>query len=278
MGRRTSGGARAEAQVIAALRSQLARDETLLTGVRITDPRDGDVEIDAIVLFPDLGAAVIEIKGGAVTLEEGRWTTGHGTFRRTIHPIAQARKGKHALRRYLDRQPDWQRPLLRSAWFVAMPQTEVVGDMGPEGHRDHLLGKGDMGTLASRMRDVLASSLNSDPMPSQGWGEDALALLLRSTASTPEPPRRRRVMGIAAAVMAVVVGGLMWWGFRDGEEAPPRQDYAPVSSECHPNYSPCIPMRDDLDCSEIRMAVTVTGADPYDLDRDGDGRACETYE
>jgi hypothetical protein len=47
---------------------------------------------------------------------------------------------------------------------------------------------------------------------------------------------------------------------------------------CEPGYSPCLPVAGDLDCSDIPAAkkpVRVSGSDPYRLDGDGDGLACE---
>jgi hypothetical protein len=48
---------------------------------------------------------------------------------------------------------------------------------------------------------------------------------------------------------------------------------------CQPGYSPCLPRRADLNCSDIPPAkrpVRVSGSDPYRLDGDGDGIACES--
>ena len=45
---------------------------------------------------------------------------------------------------------------------------------------------------------------------------------------------------------------------------------------CAPGYRPCLPIRRDLDCSQIDGPVYVTGADQYHLDGDGDGIACES--
>jgi beta-lactam-binding protein with PASTA domain len=54
------------------------------------------------------------------------------------------------------------------------------------------------------------------------------------------------------------------------------------SSNCTPSYSPCLPPAFDYDCRggsgngpKYAGPVRVTGSDPYDLDRDGDGKACE---
>jgi hypothetical protein len=49
-------------------------------------------------------------------------------------------------------------------------------------------------------------------------------------------------------------------------------------SGCQPGYSPCLPRVADLNCSDIpasKRPVRVTGSDPYRLDGDGDGVACE---
>jgi resuscitation-promoting factor RpfB len=54
------------------------------------------------------------------------------------------------------------------------------------------------------------------------------------------------------------------------------------SRNCTPGYIPCLPPASDYDCDggsgngpKYSGPVRVTGSDPYDLDRDGDGKACE---
>ena len=53
----------------------------------------------------------------------------------------------------------------------------------------------------------------------------------------------------------------------------------PPSGNCHPSYSPCLPIVGDLDCADIRAMgvapVRVLGSDPYRLDGDDDGYGCE---
>ena len=48
---------------------------------------------------------------------------------------------------------------------------------------------------------------------------------------------------------------------------------------CHPSYTPCLPVVDDLDCADVRALgvapVRVNGSDPYRLDGDNDGFGCE---
>ncbi|MEU7590032.1 G5 domain-containing protein [Micromonospora sp. NPDC049230] len=57
----------------------------------------------------------------------------------------------------------------------------------------------------------------------------------------------------------------------------------PQSSNCDPNYSGCVPIASDVDCAGgsgngpayVSGPIRVVGNDIYDLDRDGDGTACD---
>ncbi|MBM6405409.1 PASTA domain-containing protein [Phycicoccus sp. CSK15P-2] len=55
-----------------------------------------------------------------------------------------------------------------------------------------------------------------------------------------------------------------------------------LAASCTPGYDPCLPPASDYDCAggsgngpAYTGPVRVTGSDPYDLDRDGDGVACD---
>lgn len=59
---------------------------------------------------------------------------------------------------------------------------------------------------------------------------------------------------------------------------------AAAQQGCHPSYEgACVPIASDVDCAGgsgngpeyVRGPVYVVGPDEYDLDRDGDGVACE---
>jgi len=268
----------AEGTVLKVLESQARPGDVLLQGVRFTDPKNGDVEADFLVLMPGLGAAVIEVKGGLVTYAEGEWTLrgiSDPNYQRRIHPVDQARKAKHALRRYLDRQPEWNLGLVRSAWFVVMPETEVAGDFGPEGLQEHLLGSGQVGSLRDSMKAVLDRGLLTEPRPSPEAIEDAVSLLFRSEnisirhmgrpRSGSSRKRRNALIGAVGGVALVGALGLGVWSVNGGT----------VAEECSPHYEPCLPVTDDLNCSDLDYQVRVIGTDVYGLDRDGNGVGCE---
>ncbi|WP_433268066.1 hypothetical protein ACQPZF_03255 [Actinosynnema sp. CS-041913] len=66
-------------------------------------------------------------------------------------------------------------------------------------------------------------------------------------------------------------------------EAPPPPPPAKPQSGCDSNYSGCVPIASDVDCqggsgngpAYVAGPIRVIGTDIYDLDRNGDGIACE---
>ena len=293
--RGTAQSTGSEAQVRALIHSQLHSHEVLLEGIRFTDPRHGDVEADFLVLIPDLGIAVIEVKGGDVTLHNGQWRARYANVKRRIDPIDQARRAKHALRRYLDRQPEWTLGLVRSEWFVVLPYTTITNDMSTEARRDLLIGREDLADLLPNIRQTLGSTLMKDPHPDVEAMELALSLLLRnkdlrrngdlnhneedraqSLSDTPRPVWKRPVAWFGAvAGIALLVSGAILFATNTSQSGP---QFANSTGDCDPNYEPCIPLEEDLSCPDIKMAVTVIGTDIHGFDRDGDLIGCETYQ
>lgn len=174
--------------VVEALRAQLSDDDVILHGVRITDDQYGDVEIDVIVLMPDLGAAVIEVKGGYVQYRGGQFIQ-TGAQEREIDPVHQARKGLWSLQRYLERQPDWSRGPVRGTWLVAFPYTSVHADMGPQAPREVIVGQGDLDAAAAIAARRLADGHGGRP-PAHGWVDAALQALQNADADPVQVPAR----------------------------------------------------------------------------------------
>ena len=147
--------AESERLVWDSLRGGLRDIDVVLHGVRFTDAEHGEVEIDLLVLMPDCGAVVIEVKGGQVSYRDGGWkqTDAHGA--RTIDPTRQARNGVYSLKRYLENHPTWSRGHLRVGWLLALPYTHVIEGLGPEGRRDLLIGEQDLPEAAGLVYDRL---------------------------------------------------------------------------------------------------------------------------
>lgn len=206
---------KSERVVERALRAQMPANAVLLTNVRFTDGAYGDVEADALLFLPGHGIAVIEIKGGQVLYADGRWWVATRKGRRETRPIEQARRSKHALRSYALRQPEGPQVLPRVEWFVAMPFTEVTGDLGPEGRREQLIGRGDLASAVERITAALSASADASPVPSERDVHALLQLLHRPMAGTERASAARRrwraslIVGALLASLGAVEGLLL---------------------------------------------------------------------
>lgn len=164
------------------LRRVLRDEDVLLHGVRLTDPELGEVEIDLLVLLPDRGAVVIEVKGGVVTYAQGGFQQSGASDTHDIHPVRQARNGVYALRRFLQHQRTWSRGPLRSAWLLCFPFTDVAGSMGPEGHRDLIVDRREVPDLAGRAFDRMGDPAIDTKLPGAGWVDAVVDLLVHPVA------------------------------------------------------------------------------------------------
>jgi micrococcal nuclease len=94
------------------------------------------------------------------------------------------------------------------------------------------------------------------------------------------PPDVKYVDLLLAAQAAARDAGLGLWGDAANATPTPKADppAALIGGNCHPSYSPCLPIVADLDCADVRAMgkapVTVKGPDDYRLDGDGDGIGC----
>lgn len=150
--------------------AQAGDDWTILANVRLTDEKK-DWEFDLVVLMPDVGVVVAEVKGGSVSVEGGIWrvtTSREGT--RVIHPVDQARDGKHALWRYVATDPRWKgssRTRVRFGHTVITPRTTLHPDFAtPDCPRWMIHGKGDLDDLAGRLWDIASKQESGHRAPS----------------------------------------------------------------------------------------------------------------
>ncbi len=113
-----------------------------------------DAEADLVVLHPEHGLLVIEVKGGEPSRDaEGRWYAGSRRLERS--PFAQAEAAKHDLVRAIESLPEWPRGRpMRAGHAVAFPHADLASrrpghGLGPEAVPDIVLDATALGSVSA---------------------------------------------------------------------------------------------------------------------------------
>ena len=171
----------AERAVWERLCDQLPDDAVLLAGQRVTV--DGEeAEADLVVLWPGIGVAVIEVKGGRVSLRDGQWHQAGGGAERVLtrSPIDQAQRAKHLLLDYLNRASSTN--IGRAVHLAVLPYTQLPDSWSaPESPRALTLDSTDLPRLAERIVHALnAESRQMDAPLDEQQCVHAVKMLRRS--------------------------------------------------------------------------------------------------
>ena len=166
-----------EREVWERLRDSLSPDDVLLAGVRLTD-EDKDHEGDLVVLMPDVGVLVLEVKGSSVWHDEQGWWIQRATAER-CHPVDQARDTKHAIRQYVEADERWgSRGRLAWAHGVVTPYSDFGNEFSvPELPRWALHDRAEQDDLAARVRDNAAGLAHGRPAPTHDDVEAVVEIL-----------------------------------------------------------------------------------------------------
>ena len=141
-----------EQEVWQRLKEGLGPDDVLLANLRLTD-EDKDHEADLIVLMPEIGIVVVEVKGGSVWHDDDGWWQSRRGQDVLIDPVTQVRTTKYAVRDYVGRDPRWQRRN-HVAWGHAVVTPYSVFDAdaeAPDCPRWSLHDRGDQADLVERL-------------------------------------------------------------------------------------------------------------------------------
>lgn len=140
----------AERVVWERLRETLPAGAILIANQWVVD-EEKDHEADLVVLLPDAGIIVLEVKGGSVWYDgEDWWQSGNG--KRRINPVDQALRTMYAVRAYVENDPRWSRGRLVWGHGVVTPYSDFASDFAtPDCPRWALHDRVDLANLASRL-------------------------------------------------------------------------------------------------------------------------------
>jgi hypothetical protein len=134
---------------------QLPADAAVVCNLKIMDAHL-EYEIDAIVLIPDVGVSVLEIKGGDILIQEdATFIQRDAGGKREIDPMGQATKNMHALKRYLGLKSSVRN--FASRPVVVLPYADIPSAYSrPTIPRSSIHDDVDLATIADRItKDML---------------------------------------------------------------------------------------------------------------------------
>lgn len=180
-----------EREVWLALRDQLPAEAYLLASLYIEDPDKGPMEADLVVVWPGQGVAVIEVKGGHVTITgDGEWRQNDRTGQRSIDPFGQAKRVQYALHKWIERKLDL--PPMRTAAMVVLPHSFITGEVDRIGEpRANIADRVDMATLADKVKAAVTRVVTGPQPPSQSQAQRLAESLRRGVLD----PNNLQMMG-----------------------------------------------------------------------------------
>ncbi len=146
-----------ERRVWEQLRDSLDPRDTLIANYRLTDTHK-DHEADLVVVMPDVGVVVVEVKGSGLSFEDGQWMMWRQDRREVIDPVAQARDARYALLQFIESDRRWaesSRGKIRYAHAVVAPFTQLGTSFDlPDCPRWMIHDKHDLPDLARRLAGI----------------------------------------------------------------------------------------------------------------------------
>lgn len=169
-----------------------------LTSPPTRPPRDG--ETDFIILHPDLGVLVMELKGGRVARDgvTGKWASmdRSGGVHAIDDPFAQARGSKYALIEKVKAHPSWGNRWIEIGHSVALPDcARPAVPLSPDGPVEILFTAEDFADPRRRVEAIYAWWKGREQHPFR-LGPDGVEILVKLLAPTFE---LRRPLGIVLA-------------------------------------------------------------------------------
>lgn len=142
----------AEKVVWEALKASLPDEVVLAHSVQVRDGR-AEHEIDLLVLWPGVGMAAIEVKGGQITVDGAQWYQSDRSNKRKIQsPVAQSQSSLHAFKNWISDQLG-SFLTSRFVYLVALPYTPVAQDWTMAGcPRSLILDQADVRSPADLLR------------------------------------------------------------------------------------------------------------------------------
>jgi thymidine kinase len=174
-----------ERAVYEALLPQLSDDDVIFANLEISDPVEGDVEIDLAVLLKNHGLVVVEVKGAHITHNGQDWIQSGPSGSHVITPAAQAKRNMYALRDFIERK--WSLGKMRCAWAVAFPHCDITDPKDPALPIGKIVQKSQLSFTLSQLKNVVNAERDISLPAYDGWIDVAVKNLLPAVVHKTNP-------------------------------------------------------------------------------------------
>ncbi len=149
---------RAELKLFSALERQLPNDYTVFHSVawQLRDKYSGvrDGETDFLVVHPDFGMLIVEVKGGRIRYD-GQQDQWYSTNNAIKDPFKQGRNNKYSLLAKLQETSFWRDRWITIGYSVAFPDVSVKSDLRLDAPRELILDEADMYNVATWVQEAI---------------------------------------------------------------------------------------------------------------------------
>lgn len=139
-------------------------------------------EIDFLIAHPDYGVLIMEVKGGAIQIEKGRWFSGKYEIK---DPCEQAERNRRALHDWLADDPRTKGISFALFPAIALPDSRVVGHIRPDCPQDIFIDISHLHDLESRVLSIFTYwKSHADARNSRMGGKRAVEALVQLLVPT----------------------------------------------------------------------------------------------
>lgn len=162
---------------------KLPESFTVLHAVRWFARTLGTVgEIDFLIAHPDYGVLIMEVKGGAIQIENGRWFSGKYEIK---DPCEQAERNRRALHDWLADDPRTKGIPFALFPAVALPDSRVAGHIRPDCPQDIFIDISHLHDLENRLLSIFSYwKSHADARNSRMGGKRAVEALVQLLVPT----------------------------------------------------------------------------------------------
>jgi hypothetical protein len=113
-------------------------------------------EVDFLIAHPQYGVLVLEVKGGAISIERGQWvsTDQRGRTHDIHDPCEQAERNRWALRDWLEEDPRTRNHQYAIFPAIALPDSRITADIRPDCPADIFLDMTDLDNVEARLLEI----------------------------------------------------------------------------------------------------------------------------